>query len=117
MDHDHEHEKAFAALYKNGRRPTLDELLAADAAGPRLLTPTRKQRFNHLRRELGMTRRDLAKMLDRPFGTVQAWGQPARPEMIPPDDVLAAMHDALVRRAVDVVRQSGDLDVIPRKAA
>jgi hypothetical protein len=115
---DHDYEKQLAALYANGRRPSVDELLALDEAGPNLLRGPggSKTQFRNLWRNLGMTKSALARLLGRPFGTVKAWSSPARPDMVPPEEVLQAMRKALLDRATDVVRQNG-LDVIPRRRA
>lgn len=118
-----EHEKAFAALYKDGRRPTVDELLAADAAGPNLLKlnrpepPTvaqRKAEFNRLRHETGLSLPAIARMVGRPEGTVKAWAVAGRPDCVPPADAIARMEQHVLQGAINAVRRNG-MDVIPRR--
>ena len=75
-----------------------------------------KARFNELREELALPRDRLARLLGRPFGTVQAWGNQSRPNMIPPTDVLAKMEGELIAQAISRMRTAG-YDFIPRRKA
>jgi hypothetical protein len=120
MNTDHE---AFAALYKDGRRPTVDELLAADEAGPNLLKlnrppePTvsqRKAEFNRLRRETGLPLPALARLFGKPLGTVKAWAVSGRPDCVPPAEVIGMMEQHALNVAIDIVRRNR-MDVIPRR--
>jgi hypothetical protein len=75
-----------------------------------------KDRFNSLRHELALPHPQLARLLGKPFGTVQAWSAPSRPECIPPAEVLVAMEAELVGRAIERIRLAG-FEVVPRRAA
>lgn len=75
-----------------------------------------KARFNALREELGQPLDVLARELRRPYGTVKAWASPSRVEMVPPQDVLAAMDEMALERARSRIRAAG-YEVIRRRAA
>lgn len=120
-----DHEKAFAALNKDGRLPSVDELLAADADGPNLLklpsrlpklatVAQRKAEFNRLRRETGLPLPALARLLGRPLGTVKAWAVAGRQDCFPTIEALAQMEQHVLYGAIDAVRRNG-MDVIPRR--
>ena len=71
-----------------------------------------KARFNALRRDLALPRDQLARLLGKPFGTVQASASDSRPECVPPTEVLAALEAELVGQAIDRIRKAG-FEVIP----
>ena len=75
-----------------------------------------KVRFGELRGELRLPLDEIARILRRPFGTVQAWASASRPEMIPPADVLAELEAAVVDQAIRRCRAAG-MEIFRRKAA